>query len=188
MGITVTTNLGLIKPDVDEKIKEDLPTFAGWASQNEDNMDKIDSLFRASVHSYTPTWGSNGGVAPTLGAGGSVEGKYIRLWPRMVVVFFRINTGGAGFNPGTAVYTLSLPVAIDPEFSDFTHTLPLGKMTFFDASAALTSTVMPLVYSPSAALMFARPSEGGTWSATLPVAPAQTDRYSGYFMYPTAVA
>ena len=188
MGTTVTTNLGLIKPDTDEKIKEDLPTFTGWAAQNAANMNIIDSLFRASVHSYTPVWGSSGGVAPTLGAGGTIEGKYIRLWPRMVKVFFRIFTGGAGFNPGTVSYTLTLPVAIDPSFAAFSHTVPLGKMIFHDSGTAATSSVMPLIYSPTSDRMFARPSEGGTWSATLPVIPGQSDRYSGYFSYPTAVA
>lgn len=187
MGTTVTTNLGLIKPDVDEKIKEDLPIFDGWASQNSDNMDKIDSLFRASVHSYTPVWGSSG-VAPVYGAGGTIEGKYIRLWPRMVVVFFRIFTGAAGFNPGTLLYNLTLPVAIDSEFTDFSNTVPVGKMTFFDSGTVLTSSAMPLLYSPSLDRIISRPSEGGTWSATVPVIPGQGDRYSGYFIYPTAAA
>jgi hypothetical protein len=187
MGTTVTTNLGLIKPDTDEKIKEDLPTFDGWAAQNEANMDTIDALFRASDSTYTPTWGASV-TPPTLGAGGFTEGKVIRLWPRMVVVFFRIFTGGAGFLDGSGNYTLNLPVAIDPSFSAFSHTMPIGKMIFLDSSAIVSSSVFPLIYSPASNLIFARPSEGGTWTDVLPVVPGQNDRFSGYFMYPTAVA
>lgn len=187
MGTTVTTNLGLIKPDLDEKIKEDLPTFDGWVAQNGNNMDEIDALFRASNTTYVLTWGATT-TPPTLGAGGFTEGKFIRLWPRMVVVFFRIFTGGAGFAAGSGSYTLNLPVAVDPEFADFSHTVPVGKMTFLDSGSAVSSSVMPLIYSPSSSLLFARPSEGGTWTNVLPVIPGQSDRYSGYFMYPTAVA
>jgi hypothetical protein len=188
MGTTVTTNLGLIKPDIDEKIQEDLPTFEGWATQNQKNVDKLDALFRHTSHSYTLTWGALT-TPPTLGATGFTEAKYIRLWPRMVIVYFRIYAGLAGFAAGAGSYTLNLPPdAIDPEFAEFSHTLPIGKMIFQDNNAVLTSTVMPLVYSPASGLIFARPSEGGTWSATLPVVPAGADRYSGYFMYPTQAA
>jgi len=187
MGTTVTTNLALIKPDTSESIKEDLPTFDGWAAQNADNMDKIDSLFRSeSSGTYTLTWGATT-TPPTLGAGGFTEGKYIRLFPRMVVVFFRIFMGGVGAANGSGNYTLNLPpVAIDSSFSDFSDTLPIGKMIFQDNNAVLTSSIFTLVYHPVSGLLRARAAEGGTWASGYPIAPQQNDRYSGYFMYPTA--
>lgn len=189
MGITVTTNLGLIKPDINESIKQALPTFNGWASQNAANMDAIDALFRASTGTYTPTWGATT-TPPTLGTAGFTEGKYVRLFPRMVYVFFRIFAGGAGFAAGTGSYTVSLPpVAIDPAFGvvNFSDVVPLGKMIFQDNSAVLTSSVFPLNYSPTPNILLGSASVGGTWSATVPVVPAQNDRFSGYFIYPTAV-
>lgn len=187
MGTTVTSNLGLIKPDLSESIKENLPTFAGWATQNGINQDKLDALFRASTGTYTLTWGGTT-TPPVLGTGGFTEGKYIRLFPRMVVVFFRIFAGTTGFTAGSGSYTLNLPFAMDSSFAAFSHTAPIGKMVFMDSSAAVTSSAFPLIYSPTSSLVFARPSEGGTWTAALPVAPGQSDRYSGYMMYPTAAA
>jgi hypothetical protein len=187
VGTTVTSNLGLIKPDTAESIREDLPTFDGWATQNGANMDKIDSLFRDDSTTYTLNWTATVGN-PTLGAGGFTEGKYIRFFPRMVVVFFRIFTGGAGFAVGSGLYRINLPVAVDPAFASFTHTMPIGKATFNDNSAVLTSSVFTAIYSPSAGFVFFRPSAGGTWDPTTPVVPAQNDRLSGYLLYPTAVA
>jgi len=187
VGTTVTTNLGLIKPDGSESIKENLPTFDGWASQNEDNMDKIDSLFRDDVvNSYVVNWTASA-VNPTLGATGFTEGKYIRFMPRMVAVFFRIFTGGIGFVAGTGLYRINLPLAVDPAFAAFSHTVPIGKASFNDASAALTSSVFLAIYSPASSLLFFRPSAGGTWDNAVPVAPGQNDRLAGYVLYPTAV-
>jgi hypothetical protein len=187
MGTTVSSNLSLIKPDLAESIKANLPTFDGWAAQNGANMDKIDSLFRDDVISaYTLNWTATVGN-PTLGAGGFTEGKYIRFFPRMVAVFFRIFTGGAGFAVGSGLYRINLPVAVDPAFASFTHTMPLGKAIYSDNSAILTSSVFTPIYSPSAGFVFFRPSAGGTWDPATPVIPAQNDRLSGYLLYPTAV-
>lgn len=187
MGITVTSNLGLIKPDGDESIKQNLPTFNGWASHNSDNMDKIDSLFRDDVvNSYVVNWTAST-LNPTLGAGGFTEGKYIRFMPRMVAVFFRIFTGGAGFAAGTGLYRINLPLAVDSSFASFSHTIPIGKAFFNDASGPLTSSVFSAIYSPSSSLLFFRPSAGGTWDNAIPVVPGQSDRLAGYVLYPTAV-
>lgn len=185
MGTTVTTNLALIKPDTNESIKQNLPTFNGWAAQNAVNMDTIDGLFKATNTTGTLTWGATT-TPPTLGSGGFAEQKILRLWPRMVIIYYRIFAGGAGFAAGSGSYTLTLPFAVDPSFSAFSQTLPVGKMIFQDNSAALTSSVFSLIYSPTSALLFARPSEGGTWNNTTPVVPAQNDRFSGYAIIPTA--
>lgn len=186
MATTITTHLSLIKPDTSESIKANLPTYAGWTVQNAANMDVIDSLFRAELLSYSPSWGATV-TPPTLGAGGFVEGKYIRLWPRMVIVYFRIAAGGAGFNRGNGAYTISPPVAVDPAFGAFSHSVPVGKMVYFGVTG-IASSVFAVMYDVATNLMLARPSAGGTWGATVPVNADQNNTYSGYFMYPTAVA
>lgn len=186
MGITVTTNLGLIKPDINESIKEDLPTFDGWATQNGANMDVLDALFRATTHTWTPSWTAS--VNPTLGATGFVEGKYIRYFPRMVAGFFRIYTGGAGFAAGTGSYSLSVPVAIASELDTFQNELVVGKAAFYDDSAVATSSAFTVMYSTAGDTLFLRQPANDVWSATSPVVPAQQDRLSGYFMYPTSAA
>lgn len=187
MGITVTTNLGLIKPDDDESIKQDLPFFNGWADQNADNCDTIDGLFRNNNTTYTLNWTGTTGN-PTLGAAGFTEGKYIRLFPRMVLVNFRIYMGGAGFLPGSGGYRINLPFALDPALAALGgETTPLGKAIFLDNSAALTSTIFTAVYIQTGSLVGFRPTAGIVWTDAFPVVPAQQDRLTGYLLYPTAV-
>ena len=188
MGTTVTTNLGLIKPDGNESIKANLPTFAGWAVQNGLNQDKLDALFRASTGTYTVNFTASS-VNPTLGTGGTTEGKYIRLWPRMVLVFFRVFMGGAGFATGTGHYRINLPFTVDPVLTAFaTETLSIGKAIFQDNSAVLTSSVFSIGYLHSATSLIFRPSAGGLWDNASPVTLAQNDRLAGYVMYPTSDA
>lgn len=188
MGTTVTTNLGLIKPDTAESIKENLPTFPGWAAQNTINMDKIDALFRASTASYTLNWTADT-LNPTLGAGGFAEGKFVRLYPRWVVGFFRLFAGGAGFAAGTGVYKFNLPTGVAAEFATTVDdAIPIGKCALLDADAALTSSNMLIVYTPPTNRFFMRPSAGGNFAPTVPITLAQNDRVSGYFMYATADA
>jgi hypothetical protein len=185
MGITVTTNLSLIKPDTNESIEANMPTFSGWATQNGLNSDKIDSLFRMTTHSYTPTW-SGSPTAPTLGAGGFVTGKYIRVTPKIVFGYFQIFCGGAGFAVGAGTYRLSIPCTMDPDLTGFLTEFPVGKACYLDASAVVSSSVFNVCYSVGTpSLFFRTPNVGGSWSDTIPVVPAQNDRLSGYFMYPT---
>jgi hypothetical protein len=188
MGTTVTTNLGLIKPDVDEKIQEDLPTFAGWATQNGVNCDTIDGLFRKNTTAYSVSLTASS-VNPTLGAGSISSGQYLRLFPRMVIGFFRINVGGAGFATGTGDYRINLPVAYDPvlKASDGGGRFqPVGKAIFRDASAVATSSVFTIVYNPIPDAMSFSLAQGDQFANTFP--PAQNDCLSGFFMYPTAAA
>ena len=188
IGTTVTTNLALIKPDTSESIKENLPTFAGWADQNADNCDNIDRLFRAATGTYTLNWTASS-VNPTLGAGGTTEGKYVRLWPRLVIVWFRIFMGGAGFAAGTGHFRINLPFTMDAALAAYsTETLSIGKAIYQDASAVLTSSVFLVNYLNSASVCIFRPSAGGLWDNASPVVPAQNDRISGYLMYPTSDA
>lgn len=186
MGTTVTTNLGLIKPDEDEKIQEDLPTFAGWAAQNEQNCDTIDALFRHDYASYSPAWTADT-TNPVLGAGGSVTGKYVRLWPRMVIGNFMIATGGAGFSAGSGLYRLSLPVAMDPDIIALGLDIPVGKAYLHDDSAVATSTVVVVLYDTVNDVFFFRKHDGNAWRNNTPFTLAQQDRLAGYFMYATEV-
>lgn len=185
MGITTTTHLGLIKPDLNEKIKEDLPTFTGWATQNGQNMDKIDALFRAQSITWTPTWSASTSN-PTLGTGGFVEGKLLRVFPRLALGLFRIFTGGAGFAGGSGFYRLSMPVTIDPSLllldDQYTN---IGKAAFLDSSAFATSSNFNAhYYAPSNHIIFRCPS-GNSWGNVDPVAIGQNDRLSGYVIIPT---
>lgn len=187
MGTTVTPNLGLIKPDLDESIKEDLPAFVGWAAQNADNMDAIDALFRVTTGTYTLNWTADGGN-PVLGTGGFVEGKVVRILPRLVLGYIKIFAGGTGFSAGSGIYRINLPTGIATELSSVNDGIPIGSVTFFDSSAASSSSVFLVTYNPTASNCYFTPPTGGAWSATSPVAMAQNDRISGFFMYPTADA
>lgn len=188
MGTTVTPNLGLIKPDTDESIKfSSSPSFAGWAAQNGINCDKIDALFRASQHTFTLNWTADGGN-PTLGSGGFAVGKYIRLYPRMVLVFFRIATGGAGFAAGSGIYRLNVPTGVASDFTSVGDGMAIGRSIFYDSSAAVSSSVFQVTYNPPSTNLYLTPPTGGAWSATSPVALGQGDRVSGSYLYPTSDA
>lgn len=177
----------MIKPDIEEKIQEDLPTYPGWAAQNEDNCDVIDNLFRRQNNTYVPVWTGSGGN-PTIGAGGSIVGSYIRLHPGMVYAWIKLNMGGAGFATGGGTYRFTLPVAACAELNTFTANPCFGKAYFFDATAALTSTDMTVLYDGNIQRLFLRKQDGDTWTATSPVVPAQNDKMSLFFCYPTSVA
>jgi len=167
MGTTVTGNLGLIKPDEDESIKEDLPTFAGWAAQNTINCDKVDALFRATNATYVPVWGAST-TPPTLGAGGFVTGKFLCLWPRLVVAEIKIFAGGAGFLGGSGTYSLTLPAAVPAEFPTFFDAVNLGKAIVLDADNVLNSNTMAVLLNASTSLLFLRPPNGSSWTNAFP--------------------
>jgi len=150
-------------------------------------MDKIDALFRATSATYTLNWTADT-TNPTLGAGGFTEGKFIRLWPRMVIGFFRLNIGGAGALAGSGTYRFNLPTGVAPEMTLTDDVFPIGKAFFLDSSAAVSSSVFLASFRPSTNNFFLRTPGGGGWSDTVPVALGQNDKLSGYFMYPTADA
>ncbi len=139
------------------------------------------------TNTYSPSWTGTGGN-PVLGSGGSVTGKYIRLHPGMVYGYAKINTGGSGFSAGGGTYRLTLPVAMRAEIDSFPVNPAIGKSYFLDASAALTSTDMTVLYDPGVGRMFFRRQDGDSWTATAPVVPAQGDKMVVYFAYPTSVA
>lgn len=187
MGTTVTPNLGLIMPDANESIKANMPTFPGWPVQNGSNMDKIDSLFRRDTNTWTPAWTTDTGTNPTLGSGGFVEGKFVRLWPRMVLGYLRIFCGAAGFVSGTGLYRISLPVAVASEFTTLNTLLPIGKAHLNDNSSVATSTILDVIYDVVNNIVIFGREEGDFWRNSAPITLAQNDRISGFFYYPTSV-
>lgn len=186
MGTSVTPNISLIKPDINESIRQNLPTYPGWPTQNVNNMTIIDNLFRASTSSYALTLAA-ATSGPTLGAGSLLEGKYVRLWPRMVIGFFRIYLGAAGFAAGTGDYRINLPSTMDPTLaaSDGSRTLPVGKALYRDANSLPNSSVMLVEYDPASNRMVFQRAQGSIFSSA---DAEQDDRITGYFMYPTADA
>lgn len=185
MGTTVTSNLGLIKPDTDESIKPDGP-MPGWADQNADNMDTIDALFRASTGTYSVTF-TAATTNPTLGTGGFTEGKWVRLFPRMVIVFFRV-VAGSTFTAGSGDYRINLPFAMDASLigSDGGRTLPVGKAIFWDSNNVVASSAFLCLYDPVNNWVEFELSQGDIFASSYPM--AASDRLSGYLMYPTSDA
>lgn len=184
MGTTVTTNLSLIKPDTDESIKATGP-FVGWAAQNAANMDTIDTLFRASVHTWAPNWTAESGGF-TLGSGGFVEGKYLRLWPKMVIAHFRLFVGGAGFAPGTGKYRMSLPFFTANELNGLNFEFPIGKAAILDFDTVANCSILLVNYDITLGLATFRSPGGNYFQPTNPFTLAQNDRVSGYFVLPVS--
>lgn len=190
MGITVTPNLGLIKPDIAELIQDGLPTFAGWPDQNADNMDAIDALFRNDTSSFAPGF-SAGGMAVTLGSTGFQEGKLVRLFGRLCVGYLRISMGTTGFAPGAGTYRINAPSPAPhfaTEFTTLFESVPIGKAILLDNDNVATSTVMTMHFDLGTAGIHFRSHLGALWNPTTPITLAQGDRVSGYFMYPTTDA
>lgn len=184
MGTTTTTNLALIKPDADDSIKATGP-FAGWCAQNASNCDTLDALFRVTTHSYSPTWHADT-TNPTLGTGGFVEGKYIRLLPRLVIGHIRIFTGTTGFNPGVGLYQISTPVAIASELDGMQDSVPIGRGFIFSNAAVANATCNVVEYDTTDKIMFLRGHAGDYWRHNSPFTLGQNDRAAFYFMYPTS--
>jgi hypothetical protein len=187
MGTTVTPNINLIKPDTSESIQANLPTFPGWAVQNGLNCDVVDGLYRKSTHVYTPVWTADV-TNPTLGAGGVVEGKLFRIFPRMSFVFFRIIMGGAGFNPGSGFYQISMPVNVATEFFNINDSTAVGKAYLHDSSTIATCNAFVTMFTVGGNKLFLKKNDGDAWRSSTPITLAQGDIVSGYAMLPTGDA
>jgi hypothetical protein len=188
MGTTLTTHLSLIMPDADEKIEEDLPTYAGWATQNANNMNTIDSLFRFTTATYTPTVTPIGGGTFAVGTGGSITGKYMRVGPAMIYGQVIINCGTTGFTAGTSDYRISVPLAFASALTTLQDTVPVGKGVYYDQSAVATCMALTSFYHVSSGTFTLRTPAGAAVGATSPVTVAQQDRIGFNFLYPTSVA
>lgn len=188
MGKTTTTNLALIKPDTAESIQANLPTFDGWATQNGANCDTIDALFRhTSTHTWTPTWTADT-TNPTLGSGGFVSGKYIRLFPKMLIGYIQLFTGGAGFATGSGLYQLTPPATLAPELALLHNFIPIGKYYLHDNDTVANCTVGQVMYELTGNLLTFKKHDGDSWRSSTPFVPAQNDRMTCYFIYPTTDA
>jgi len=194
MGTTVTTNLALIKPDLNESIKQALPTFPGWAAQETANANKLDGLFRAQGITNAGVGFSAVGGGHTFGSGGGIFSKVIRIFPRMAINHFQIDMGTTGFAAGTGIYrvtgvggpTASVDPAFAANFASGSNQGPaIGIATFYDSSAVATCSVFTVVYDIGNNVFVFRCPDGTLWSATNPVAAGQLDRLSAYCYYPT---
>src|SRR3990170_4862960 len=186
MGTTTTPNLGLIKPDRDESIKP-IGAFAGWAAQNALNMDALDAVFRNQSDTWTPTWTAYSSN-PTIGSGGSISGKYLRIWPKFVVAWILLNVGTTGFIAGSGTYRFSLPFAMTPALT-LANEISIGKAILRDATSALVSEAPAVCYDVANNNLFLRTEQGSaSWSNTTPFTLAQSDRVSAFFCYLTDVA
>lgn len=105
----------------------------------------------------------------------------------MVFGYVRIYFGGAGFAAGSGGYNLSTPpLAVLPgELTGFNFETAVGKGFFRDDSAPATSTAVEMMFSTLSSTFFFKLPTNDTWAATNPVATAQQDRLTAWFMYPT---
>lgn len=186
MGTTVTPNLALIKPDIDEQIQSG-GGFDGWATQNGFNSNAIDDLFRHSNSTWTPSWTADT-TNPTLGAGGFVEGKHLRMFPRMVIGYLRIFTGGAGFAAGSGLYSVTPPHNVAADLANLHNFLPVGRGYLHDNDTVATSSICVVMYELATNLLTFKKHDGDSWRNNTPFTLAQNDRLSAYFMYPTGAA
>jgi hypothetical protein len=191
MGTDLTTNLALIKPDLEEKIKpQTSPFFAGWAVQNATNCDKIDAIFRSTTHTYTPGFTATT-TNPTLGSGSVLAGKWVRLFPKLVLGFIRVDFGGAGFAAGSGIYELTIPTTIDSDWlaSISIENIPFGRAYLRDNNSTLNSQASTVYWETTTSKLRIRNEPGGSaWGSANPFAAEQEDQCSLYFMYVTAAA
>lgn len=102
MSTLSTPNLGLIKPDKTEPIPN-------WPGQYEQNADTLDKVFRfGNPIDFTPEFKASTSD-PTLGTGGYIQGKLIRLWPWLCIVKMRMYAGTAGFAGGSGSWHFTIP-------------------------------------------------------------------------------
>lgn len=178
MGTTVTPNLSLIRPDSNEPIPN-------WPAQNGSNMDTLDALFKSSQGVWIPTF-TGDTTNPTIGSGGFIEGRWLRLWPKMIFAHMRINMGGAGFLAGSGRYRFTLPFTPSIEMQVFNQEYPIGKAIVTSAASVANSAVMEALYDISTTTMVFRSSGGNYMQSTIPFTWAQNDKLSCHLMFPTA--
>lgn len=135
--------------------------------------------------SYTPLLTASV-TNPTLGAASSSGGRYARIQDLVIYQFF-VAVGGAGFNAGSGIYRISLPVTASV-FGSFDRNCE-GQTLFYDVSAIgnyfanawlNSSTTLSLLYQVG------MNGQVTSISSTAPVVPAQDDIFSGLIVYRAA--
>lgn len=189
MGTTTTPNLGLIKPDINESIRENLPISAGWPSQNGSNCDKIDLLFRKPEATYTPTLTATT-TNPNIGSTGVIQAKYVRFAGKTVLVFFRILCGGTGISIGSGNYFLSQPpgLPVTTELPPSISGVSLGRAVWRDPTTVANCTLFNTAYDNNLGpthFAFILPG-ANYWAGTPPLVSGGS--LSGYAMYITSAA
>lgn len=182
MSTETTAALSLIKPQLDEPI----PNFD---TQNGFNMDTVDGYFGFEATSYVPVWAANGASNPSVGAGGQIFGKYLAIWPNIVIFWVRIFTGTTGFAAGDGTYNITLPpYAAHASMAASSSTgsgHPIGKAILHDSSSATTSATASVILHSTTTFMLTTEVGSGSsqWQNDDPFALAQSDRMACYGIY-----
>ena len=190
MGTTSTPNLGLIKPDQAEDM-------TNWPSQFDQNADTLDKIFRfGNPIDFTPEF--RGSVSdPSLGTGGYVQGKLIRLWPWVCIIKIRMFAGTSGFNAGSGGWRFFIPEDIMARMasglpsgwpSGTTGNSCFGSAMLHDTSNASNSQTARVAASTLSSQLFFYLATEGTAAGTsvtdaVPFAWASNDKLSLQAMY-----
>lgn len=182
MGTETTANLSLIKPDLSEPI----PNFD---TQNGFNMDTIDDYFAFTASSYVPVWTANGASNPSLGSGGQIFGKYLAVWPNVVIFWVRIFTGTTGFSAGDGTYSVTLPpfaahaLMVSSTGTGAAHIL--GKAILHDSTGVADSQTASVALNSTTTFMLTTEAGSGSsqWQHDDPFALSQSDRMACYGIY-----
>jgi hypothetical protein len=123
MGVTLTTNLSLIKPDGTEKARL-------WVDDTEEANDKLvvknnliltNAIAAVEMQTYVPELQAVT-TNPNLGSSPTKLGFYSVLPGDFVFGLFSIRAGSSGVTAGSGFYQVTLPFVIDGSFHDVTGT------------------------------------------------------------------
>lgn len=196
MVVSLTTNIGLAKPD-------DAELAANWTrftNLQEDNNLLLQTETNKALNSYTPTLLGNAST-PNVGAG-RIRGEYQDLMG-FVVGAFVVEFTTPGITVGSGEYGISLPFPVDSGYHAVGSVLNntpgffdvIGEGFISDASAAATSGSVAIDAVTIAGVSYARLlTEAHTapvktarvFRDNMPFAVADGDRLSGNFMYKRA--
>jgi len=113
--------------------------LSDWPSQNSVNCDDIDSyagpcLTTHPIQTYTPALTAST-TNPNLGTGGTLIGKYYKIFDQ-IYTWGEIRFG-TGASIGSGVYRISLPFRAKTNISvgnPFTYPIPVGSGALFDTA------------------------------------------------------
>jgi hypothetical protein len=136
---------------------------------------------QSSWTAFTPTVTAST-TNPTMGSGANVSGAYTRMADRLIAVWYYIQFGTSGVNPGSGIYSISLPVTMAGS--------ALGGMNrSADASASATymSAIFPISTTAFQLINFEVAPSSSFYTHAFPVTWAANDllMYSS-FVYEAA--
>ena len=150
-----------------------------WNEQVRDNLNELAPFFSAWTL-YTPVLTAST-TNPTLGAGSSAEGRYLKVG-RLVVYRFKIAFGTSGVNAGSGFYKVSAPVNRNTAFSAVCTSTIYGN----DVSVGTRNHGFANFSGDNAFEIFYL--NGVAYSATTPWTWAASDTIEGQLVYEAAAA